>query len=622
MSVPTGVSIDSNNIPQPYYINQPTNWKHKQFGQTILDPYGTATYRLKIFLNKDYLEDTCSTKIFGLKVIEIHSAYKLWVNGMLFHQQGIVSDSKETFVPLVRPYAGFLVPQHDTITIVINVANFFDRKMAGMDDRVFFGLEKDIVQDTNDKLFLFLLSAGVLLIMSIYNFLLYFIRREEKLHFYLSIMSFLFGVQSLWEGEKPIFFVMPSLDYVLYLRIWMITTILFSMLIFFYNEFFPNEVKKRYAYISLGITLLFSVLALVTPYSFHGIILDYIFYFGFVVLVYLLVVLIKAYRAERRFSGLALLGFLIPITFGINDILFGLDFIVTGYYSPIGLAFFIVIQSFVVSAKFARSYEKVIELSNDLQNLNETLERSVEKRTEELQAANLELSILNRQKDRFFSIISHDLKNPFNTLIGMTDFLRKEKINDTKELSDMHETLYDSAVRGYNLVDNLLEWSSIQFTSVKPQPVNTNVYDILVYIKNHFQKQLDIKELELIVNIDKETIVLCEPGVLKTIFRNLVGNAIKFSNPKSKIILSATEEDQLTKLSVKDFGIGIPADKQQSIFNIDIKYHREGTSGETGSGMGLIIIRELVERNNGKISFTSQEGKGTEFTICFPAKTK
>lgn len=615
----TPEEFNSGKIYKPFYIDQPTNWKNKKFGSVNLDPYGTATYRLKVLLNKDHLEDSISHKTLGLKVIEIHSAYSLWINGVLFHQQGRVTTLKDNFKPLIKPYSGFFIQQNDTLTIVINVANFFDRKMAGVDDRVILGLEKDILQDTNFKSFFFLLASGILLIMGIYNFLLYFIRREERLHFYLGIMSFLFAVQALWVGEKSIFFVFPFLDYSLYQRIWMLTTNLFAVLIFFYNNLFPQEVSKKAAYISLGVVLAFSFISLVTPYSFHGIILDYIFYFGLMTFAYQLVVLIKAYRKKRKFAGISLIGFLIPITFGVNDILFGLDLIVTGYYSPIGLALFIVIQSFVVSSKFARSYERVIELSNDLQALNENLERAVEKRTEELKTANTELSILNKQKDRFFSIISHDLKNPFNTLIGMTEYLRSEKIKNSTELSEMYSTLHDSAIRGYNLLHNLLEWSSLQFASSKAQPVNTCICDISQETKEHFEKQLDIKELELIINIEKNTTVMCEPGVLRTIFRNLVGNAIKFSNPKNKIIVSAITEDHHVKLSVKDFGIGIPADKQECIFKIDDKYHREGTSGETGSGMGLIIIKELVERNNGQISFTSREGKGTEFMINFPA---
>jgi signal transduction histidine kinase len=332
-------------------------------------------------------------------------------------------------------------------------------------------------------------------------------------------------------------------------------------------------------------------------------------------MLYLLFVLIKAYRKGRKFSGLTLVGFIIPVSFGINDIFFGLDLIVTGYYSPIGFVIFIVILSFGISSKFAKSYDRVIELSNDLKALNENLEKAVEERTEELKAANSELSILNRQKDRFFSIISHDLKNPFNTLLGITDFLRKANIKDEKELKELYNTLHDSAVKGYDLLEDLLEWSAIQFSSAKPNPVNTCLYDILLEIKEYFEKQLSFKKLELKINTGSSISVLCEKDTLRTIFRNIIGNAIKFSYPESEIIISAAEDEQYVNIKIKDFGIGIPADKHDCIFKIDAKYHREGTSGETGSGMGLVIIKELIERNGGEISFTSQVQKGTEFII-------
>lgn len=233
-----------------------------------------------------------------------------------------------------------------------------------------------------------------------------------------------------------------------------------------------------------------------------------------------------------------------------------------------------------------------------------------------------ELEETNAAKDKFFSIIAHDLKSPFSGFLNITKLLAEQlhsmTINDISELSS---DLQESADTLYKLLENLLEWSRIQRKTIDFNPTTLNFYFIAksnIDIQNELTKQ---KDLSLDIKVDKNLEIYADVSMINTIIRNLLSNAIKFTNKGGKIEIEAVKnESGNVQVFVRDNGIGIPEDNIDKLFKIDENISRPGTDGEPSSGLGLVLCKEFVEMHGGQISVDSTEGKGTSFNFTIPDK--
>jgi signal transduction histidine kinase len=236
-----------------------------------------------------------------------------------------------------------------------------------------------------------------------------------------------------------------------------------------------------------------------------------------------------------------------------------------------------------------------------------------------LQHRESELVILNASKDRFFSIIAHDLKNPFNSLIGILEIL----LEDYDELDDEERKQYlgvlnESSNKLFTLLTELLQWASLQTSGIE---CDFKELSILCLVENEVKTlddQRKAKNIDIKVDILEEQIVLVDRNMISTVIRNLLSNAIKFTNNKGKInIYSRVEKNNLI-LSIEDNGLGISKRNLLKLFKIEEKITSVGTNEETGTGLGLILCKEFVEKNNGEINVLSEEGKGSIFSFSIP----
>lgn len=233
-----------------------------------------------------------------------------------------------------------------------------------------------------------------------------------------------------------------------------------------------------------------------------------------------------------------------------------------------------------------------------------------------------ELKLLNANKDKFFSIIAHDLKSPFSALLGYSDFL----VEDFDELSDEEIREYSNNINTvaknvYDLLDNLLEWSRIQTGRRKYEPETFNLTQTINRVIELFYNNAVNKNLKFHKVLKPNLPVFADTNMLFTVLRNLVSNAIKFTPRGGSITITASNENHQIIISVKDSGVGISEDDLQKLFNITTSHSTIGTEQETGTGLGLILCKELVELNNGTISLESELGKGSEFKIILPEMT-
>ena len=232
-----------------------------------------------------------------------------------------------------------------------------------------------------------------------------------------------------------------------------------------------------------------------------------------------------------------------------------------------------------------------------------------------------ELETLNLSKDKFFSIIAHDLKNPFNALVSYTSLLREDFDRfSKKELKVIVEDLSMATDQGFKLLENLLYWTRSQTNQIKVFKTWFSMAEIVGEVENLAASNLQEKNQQLVTEIPSDLMVFADKDMVSTVLRNLIFNAIKFSFSRSQISLEVTEQNSWIIVTVKDEGIGIPTDKIKYLFRTDQNNSTVGTNGEPGSGLGLVICREFIEKNGGEIWVNSENGKGSEFSFSLPLR--
>jgi two-component system sensor histidine kinase/response regulator len=233
-----------------------------------------------------------------------------------------------------------------------------------------------------------------------------------------------------------------------------------------------------------------------------------------------------------------------------------------------------------------------------------------------------ELKELNATKDKFFSIIAHDLKNPFNNILGFSELLREEvRDNDLDAIEQYSNLIYSSAHQTFRLLENLLDWANTHRGHMIFCPEKLSLNEIVADVTDTLQQFAEKKNIELKNNITDDTIVPADKNMLKSIFRNLISNAIKFTPRHGKIELYSTVYDQQVEICVRDNCIGMSESTRNDLFRLDVNHSTKGTDDEKGTGLGLLLIKEFVQKHNGKIWVESEQGKGSTFKFLLPLNT-
>ncbi len=239
---------------------------------------------------------------------------------------------------------------------------------------------------------------------------------------------------------------------------------------------------------------------------------------------------------------------------------------------------------------------------------------------EEIKNKNKELVNLNAEKDKFFSIIAHDLRSPFNAFLGFTRMLVEELNTMTlEEIKTIVVSMRKSATNLYSLLENLLEWSMMQRGLIQVNPVSFplahKITESIKLIVGSAQK----KEIELIYDIPNNLSVFADEHMVETVIRNLIANAVKFTHKRGRIFVMAKEsEGNRVEICVQDTGIGMSPAIRNNLFRLDIQTNRKGTEGEPSNGLGLLICKDFIEKHGGKIWVKSEEGKGCAFYFTLP----
>ena len=240
-------------------------------------------------------------------------------------------------------------------------------------------------------------------------------------------------------------------------------------------------------------------------------------------------------------------------------------------------------------------------------------------KTEEISELNLKLKHLNNTKDKFFSIIAHDLRSPFNAIMGFSELLAEQiREKNYENIEEYADIIQNSSQRSMDLLKNLLDWARLQTGKIEFKAVDFSLNDIVTETIALLNDVASQKSIQILNTINQEIKIHADPSMMGTILRNLISNAIKFSNPGGKITISTEQKENELVLLVSDNGTGISKADQLRMFKIEENFSLKGTQNETGTGLGLILCKEFIEKYEGKIWVESEEGVGATFYFTLP----
>lgn len=259
----------------------------------------------------------------------------------------------------------------------------------------------------------------------------------------------------------------------------------------------------------------------------------------------------------------------------------------------------------------------------DLEDRQEEIQTQNEellKQKESLEILNTELNELNATKDKFFSIIAHDVRSPFNAILGFSELLLEnyQSMDDETRIETI-KIMNESSQNLFLLLENLLNWSRAQRGVISFEPEYINCNKVITEIFKLLDGVAKTKEISLTNQVhDKNTLVFADRFMFDTILRNLIGNALKFTKRKGEIVIKTEIVKDYLIIEVADNGVGIPRERLSKLFRIDTNQSTKGTNDEKGTGLGLILVKDFVNLNGGKIWVESEEGKGSKFIFSLP----
>jgi len=599
--------------PMTGYMEVPGLWNGYKVNGKKLSGMGYATFRLLILVPE--------TGYYQVNIRELDTAYRLWINNSETGSGKVGTVPEEMKPDWTRQELAFF-SRSDTLEMILQISNFHHRK-GGPEEPIYFGkadvMKRRKVVSASSETFV----LGFLLLTVVFHLGLYFFRMKDRADLYFSLLALVISVRVMLTGEKIFLDLFPFFPWVCTLRMEYMTIFLPpALILLFFHSTFPQYARKWAEYAVLAVAGIFLLsLFLLPPYIYTYIpLLSQAFILA--VFLYIIWFLLKPLRTRQTYIYLLFAGAIFFGLIGVNELLYYNNWLHTGYLLPIGLLAFIFSTSYGLSGKFTYALDEAEELRNEMERYSNELEHIVRIRTQvtEEQKNQLEKqtgvlkTALNKQKkllefkEMMSSILVHDMKNPLGAIISLEEHSPPAHILLAKQ----------SGYQMLNLLQNLMETQkfeeadfSLRITENKLNEQVEKAFEQVAYLAR-------IKKIELINEVPEELPVYGDRYMLERILTNLVMNAVKFTPKGGKISVSASPENGMVKVRVKDTGVGIDPEFQQKVFE---KYTQmSDTSNIKSTGLGLAFCRQAVEAHGGTIGVESEPGCGSTFWFTLPAR--
>ncbi len=618
-------------ITPDIYADIPSYWTDYSEEIAGITATGYATYRLRILIPESDREEL------SFLVPIFDSSYRIYFNGKYVYANGVPGNTAETSKAGYKPFTYNLIPEKDTIEIVINVSNFHHRR-GGFWLPMKYG-KRDIADlEIKRTGLLESMSNGMLLAFLGFFLLFFSVFRNDRtmLYFALALLGVL--LRTLFTGNFDILYLF-DISWQWLIRIEYLSS--FMAIIFAMWYFYYIYKDKVIPWISTAITVLFivaTILTLSTPVSVFSYTMLLFMPIVVVVLAYYLIRSIIAAFKHGGYRTLIAIGFGTLLLGVTNDISVsvGNKLFLSEYILSYTIIFFILIQVIILIYRWFESMQKEKKLLDEIEFVNKNLENIVIERTTELtnqkgelerqkkvtDAKNKELEKTISTKNRIFSIIAHDLKSPVINLSMMIEHLKNS--NDPEVQKSVINSISQQADFAGNLIENLLIWGEQQYNRIEYKPEHVNLTDLVLENFNLIREPAERKKIKMTYSHKGNPTAICDRELINIVLRNLLSNAVKFTNRMGSIYVSVEEpsiKDGMIYIKVKDNGIGISQENIDRILKDEIVESTRGTDDEKGTGLGLQLVKDLININKGSISVKSELNRGTTIKIMLPSPT-
>lgn len=606
------------------FINIPERWDVYETESGTLPGSGYATFRLHIKIKP-------TGKPFAIKILDMSSSYKMWINQKVVATNGIVGKNKATSKPQYLPLVTDFPIDTENNYITLQVSNFSHKK-GGIWLPIEFGTKNDIQQKRIRNLAFELVLFGSLMVMSFYHFGLFVLRRTDRFTLYFALVCLIVAVRTVVVGERFFIWMFPDFNWEIFQKAEYLSLYLAVPSFYFFVSSLYSEISQRIGKLLLGFSILISLFALVTPVIIHSHAIIYYHLMMAVLGFYIPYALIKTITNRREGAILVSVGIIILSTSVFYEILSENQIIQTINLSSIGLFLFVFIQSVMLAIRFSKAFTTSEILSEELETKVEERTRGLKLAHEEIVDANKKLKETQRQLVQSQKMeamgtlaggIAHEFNNILGTIIGYSEMLVSE-VKSGSILREGLKAIVESGNRAADLVRQILTFSRADSQELTPMIIQSEIGDILNVIRKTIPESISV-EINLQENCSP---IMSNKTQISQVLLNLCTNAVDAMRLHGGIITIELTEKRLTKdqlpsgfnpgtfleLSIKDTGMGMTEEVKNRIF--DPFYTTKDVN--EGTGLGLSIVHGIVKSHSGFIDVESFPNKGSKISVYFP----
>ncbi len=599
------------NLDSKEHILIGETWKSKIINGNTLPGTGYATYKVKLIFSESQVG-----KIFVIKFFQNGgAALRISINSENVIQMGRVGKTIETMIPTRKPNFTYFTLDKKELDLTVEISNFYH-----YDGAFWYAPElgyPEIIQQnsmsdqTNSAILL-----GSMFIISIYNFMIYIFRRKDSLYLYFGIFSLVMFLHGLFFWNDIIFNINKDISFEASYFLSLIFILAVPSNYLYLNKLFPEEIPKKFSksVFVLSIIAYIGVLLLPTVISSYITIPGLIFEISLLILS-LVFLSISIYK-KRKYSTIIFISNGILLLSSLSDSLTAYSAGYMTFFLKYSLLIYVIIQSFILANYYTEKYNEIDLLSDDIKLINANLENTIVLRTNQYREEKERAVNENMWKDKFISLVSHDLRSPLSTISIGIDYILKNNITKEEiynELRRSKEIIQNSI----SMVKHLLHLSRFQNKKIHLQYKDIDLFEIFDYVVRDLTFDINQKSILIKSSIKENTIVTIDELVLREILRNIILNSIKYSENQKEIYLDYREDDYYQIIIIKDQGCGMDQDTLESIRNKKPITHK-GLNNEVGYGIGLKLCNEILEIQGGSMEIISERNIGTKTFLHIP----
>ncbi|WP_425460665.1 ATP-binding protein [Leptospira gomenensis] len=613
------------------YFPVPSYWKFYEINGKKLPPFGKATYRLRILLPESYPNP------YGIFWTEILSAFEISANNRPIVAVGTLGDSYQTMIPELKPGLAYIGIEKRELVLVLRISNF-NHENHGIWQPIYFGDWETLRKKQSEKLLTEAGGFSAVFLMGLYHLVVFLFRRKSLEYLYFGLFCVFMAARQLSLENHIFLMLFPEIGFDVYIRF--IHAVVLSNGIFmclFLKSLFPEDIPSAFIGAVISAFICFGFLLLLPVREFTG-----FFFIAYALFAFLPLgfapFFARAKNKGRAGALIILFAYSIFTATVINDILFVLGYISTGYVSQVGIVTFILLQAIVLAKKLTETirdsenlrvalqstleqnnlaHQRILELKEGQKNL---LETEVSLRTVELEKARTEAEQANKIKSQFLAAMSHEIRTPLNGILGLTEEFKSTSLD--KNQTHLLQLIQGSGNTLLKIINDILDFSKLEADKIELEIENFSWESLIGDLEGVFLYQTKRKGLELQVRFSPDFVYEAagDEHKIKQILANLISNAVKFTETgKIEIDLSSKRINDINKIeysiSVKDTGVGIPKEKFSLLFQ---KFHQLDSSISRkygGTGLGLAISQKLVELMQGSIRAFANPDGGSVFEV-------